>query len=95
MRRMSTPDKRLDTALRKVKLYQMNQWVGNLTPAEAKALVSAGAIAAHHDIAWIDAGLQAGSEGVRWIYFTASPALRALLRARTSRCEPVKTAAET
>jgi hypothetical protein len=95
MRRMSTPDEHLGAALRKVKLYQMNQWVGNLTPPEAKALVNAGAIAAHHDIAWINSGLQAGSEGVRWIYFAASPALRALLRARTSRCEPVKTPVET
>ena len=80
--RMKPSDPHLDAALRKVKLYQMSQWVGNLTPSEAKSLVEAGATAAHHDIAWMESGLRTGNEGVRWFYFAASPALRALLRAR-------------
>ena len=93
---MSPPDERLDAALRKVRLYQMNQWVGNLTRSEAKALLNAGATAAHSDITWIEAGLQAGNEeGVRWIYFAANPSLRALLRARGPATRPVKSPAET
>jgi hypothetical protein len=93
--RMTPPDEHLDAALRKVKLYQMSQWVGNLTPAQANALVDAGATAAHHDIAWMKSGLQAGSQGARWFYFAPGPALRALLRARPARQQAVKAPAET
>ena len=92
---MIPPDEHLEAALRKVKLYQMSQWVGNLTPLQAHALVDAGATAAHHDIAWMRSGLQAGSQGARWFYFAASPALKALLRARPTRQEAVKAQAET
>ncbi|WP_157730537.1 hypothetical protein [Variovorax sp. HW608] len=93
---MTCPDERLDAAVRKVRPYQMNQWVGNLTPSEAKALLNAGATAAYGDIAWIEAGLQAGNEeGVRWIYFAANPPLRALLRARGPATRRVKSPAET
>jgi hypothetical protein len=74
----------IDAALRKVKRSQTNQWVGDLTPSEARSLVQAGATASPQDLAWIEAGLQAGSDGARWFYFSAKPALRALLRAPLS-----------
>ena len=79
---MTPTDPDIHATLRKIKRYQMSQWVGHLTPSEAKSLVEAGATAAHHDIAWMESGLRTGNEGVRWFYFAASPALRALLRAR-------------
>lgn len=88
--RMTPPDEHLDTALRKVRLYQMSQWMANLTPLQAHALVNAGAIAAPLDLAWMRSELQAGSQGTRWFYFAASPALKALLRARPARPEAVK-----
>ena len=81
---MNPADPSLDAALRKVRPYQMSQWVGHLTPSEAKSLVEAGAVAAPHDIAWIEAGLRAASEDRRWFYFAPGPALRSLLRARPS-----------
>jgi hypothetical protein len=79
---MSSADPHLDAALRKVKVYQMSQWVGHLTPSEARSLVEAGATAAPHDIAWIESGLRAKSDARRWFYFAPGPGLRALLRAR-------------
>lgn len=69
----------LQMTLRKVKRSPTNQWVGHLTPSEARSLVQAGATASPHDLAWIESGLQTGSEGARWFYFLARPALRALL----------------
>ena len=91
---MTPPDEHLDAALRKVRLYQLSQWLGHLTPAQAKALVDAGAIAAHHDIVWMDSGLQAGSQETRWVYFAAGPALKALLRARPARQQAVHVPSE-
>ncbi|RZL91215.1 MAG: hypothetical protein EOP82_13445 [Variovorax sp.] len=91
---MTLPDEHLDAALRKVKLYQMSQWVGYLTPAQASALVDAGATPAPHDIAWMKSGLQAASQEARWVYFAAGPALRTLLRARPPRHPAVKARAE-
>ena len=79
---MDPADPHLEAALRKVKPYQMSQWVGHLTPSEARSLVEAGATAAPHDIAWIESGLRAESDARRWFYFAPGPALRALLRAR-------------
>jgi hypothetical protein len=78
----TTPD--IQATLRKVKRSQSSQWVGHLTAAEARSLVQAGATVSPHDLAWIESGLQAGSDGARWIYFSAKPALRALLRAPRS-----------
>jgi hypothetical protein len=78
----TTPD--IQAALRKVKRSQTNQWVGHLTPSEARSLVQAGATASPQDLAWIESGLQTGSDGARWFYFSAKPALRALLRAQLS-----------
>ena len=74
-----TPD--IHATLRKVKRAPTNQWVGHLTPSEAKSLVQAGATASPHELAWIESGLRAGSDAARWFYFSAKPALRALLRA--------------
>lgn len=92
---MTPPDEHLDAALRKVKLYQMSQWMGNLTPAQARALVDAGATAAPNDIAWMKSGLRTGSQETRWFYFAAGPALKALLRARPPRQQAVKAPSET
>lgn len=92
---MTPPDEHLDAALRKVRLYQLSQWVGHLTPAQANALIDAGAIAAHHDIVWMNSGLQAGSQETRWVYFAAGPALKALLRARPPRQQAAQASAET
>jgi hypothetical protein len=78
---MTPTDPDIHATLRKIKRYQMSQWVGHLTPSEARSLVQAGATASPHDIAWMESGLQAGSDGARWFYFSAKPALRALLRA--------------
>ena len=78
---MTPTDPDIHATLRKIKRYQMSQWVGHLTPSEARSLVLAGATASPHDIAWMESGLQAGSDGARWFYFSAKPALRALLRA--------------
>lgn len=89
---MIPPDEHLAAALRKVRLYQLSQWVGNLTPMQAHALIDAGATAAHHDIAWMNSGLQTGSQETRWLYFAASPALKALLRARPARQRAIATA---
>ena len=72
----TAPD--IHATLRKIKRYQMSQWVGYLTPSEARSLVQAGATARPHEIAWMESGLQAGSDGARWFYFSAKPALRAL-----------------
>ena len=66
--------------LGKLKRSQTNQWVGQLTPSQAKSLVQAGATASPHDLAWIERGLQAGSQDARWLYFSANAALRELLR---------------
>ena len=77
---MTSPDSALHATLRKIKRYQMGQWVGYLTPSEAQVLVQAGALAGQQDSAWIASGLQSSSEGARWFYFSAKPALRALLR---------------
>lgn len=74
----TTPD--THATLRKIKRSQSSQWVGHLTPAEAQSLVQAGATVSPHDLAWIGAGLQGGSDNARWIYFSAKLALRALLR---------------
>ncbi len=78
----TVPD--IHATLRKVKRSQTNQWVGHLTPSEARSLVQAGATASPQDLPWIESGLQAGSDGARWFYFSANPALRALLRAPLS-----------
>ena len=78
----TTPD--IQATLRKVKRSQSSQWVGHLTPAEARSLVQAGATASPQDLAWIESGLQAGSDSERWIYFSAKPPLKALLRASRS-----------
>jgi hypothetical protein len=91
---MTRADEQLAAALRKVKPYQLSQWVGHLTPAQAKALVDAGATAAYLDIAWMNSGLQAGSQEVRWFYFTAAPALRTLLRARLAPQQAARAPAE-
>lgn len=74
----TTPDIR--TFLGKLKRSQTSQWVGHLTPSEATSLVQAGAKANPQDLAWMERGLQAGSEDARWLYFSANPALRELLR---------------
>ena len=71
----------IKATLRKAKRSQTSQWVGHLTPTEARSLVEAGANASPQDLAWIESGLQAGSDGARWFYFSPNPALRALLRA--------------
>lgn len=68
--------------LGKCKRAPTNQWVGHLTPAEAKSLVHAGATASPHDVAWMERGLQAGNQDARWFYFSANPALRALMRTK-------------
>ena len=78
----TTPD--IQATLRKVKRSQSSQWVGHLTPAEARSLVQAGANASPQDLAWIESGLQAGSGSERWIYFSAKPPLKALLQAPRS-----------
>jgi hypothetical protein len=59
----------------------MGQWVGQPDAAEAHLLVQAGATAGSQDIDWIASGLHSGSDGARWFYFSAKPALRALLQA--------------
>ncbi|MGJ7512640.1 hypothetical protein [Variovorax sp. GT1P44] len=81
---MTPPTPDIHATLRKVKRYQMSQWVGHLTPAEAKSLVQAGATANPHDLAWMQSGLQAGNDAARWFYFSAKPALHAMLRALPS-----------
>lgn len=81
---MTPTDPDLHATLRKVKRYQMGQWVGHLTPSEARLLVQAGATAGSQDTAWIASPPQAGSAGTRWFYFSAKPALRALLLAAKS-----------
>src|SRR4030095_5927042 len=73
--RMRPSGEHLDAAFCKVNQYQRSQWVGHLTPAQAHALVDAGAIAAHHDIAWMKSGLQAARERDR----STSRALAAVL----------------
>jgi hypothetical protein len=78
---MTPLDPDLRTILRKIKRYQMGQWVGHLTPSEAHLLVQADATAGSQDIDWIASGLHSGSDGARWFYFSAKPALRALLKA--------------
>ncbi|MDM0116803.1 hypothetical protein QTI66_32220 [Variovorax sp. J22R133] len=76
---ITTPD--VQATMRKVRHYQLSQWVGHLTPSEANSPVQAGATPGPQDRAWMEAGLQAGSDSTRWFYFSANPALRTLLRA--------------
>lgn len=78
---MTQPTPDIHALLGKCKRAPTNQWVGHLAPLEASSLVQAGAIASPHDVAWMERGLQAGSRDARWFYFSASPALRALMRA--------------
>lgn len=77
---LAISDELLAAVLGKVKRHMMRQYMAKVTPLEARALAGIGAVTSPADQAWMVAGREATSDSLRWVYFTASPALHKRLQ---------------